>query len=378
MSYKVEKIKVLHIIPSLYAGGAEKLIEESLPIMKNNYNIDVEVLLLTDRGNVFDKKLKENNIKINVSPHKKIRSIKNIFYILEHIKRNHYDIVHSHLFPCNYWASLVSKLIFKNKPKLVTTEHSTHNKRRNKFYFKPVEKFIYYSYDTVISISEGTQQNLVNWIKPKCKDKFVVIENGINLENFINAEPYKKSDLDISFNESTKLLCMVGSFRKQKDQATIIRAMKELSDDTFLLLVGDGPLRLENENLAKELKVDERVKFLGIRKDVPRIFKTSDIVIVSSHWEGFGLVAAEGMAAGKPVIASDVPGLEEVVHGAGILFKQGDSRDLKDKIEYLNENQREYDYISKRCLRRSNKYDVNEMVKKYCDQYYMNLNVDLP
>jgi glycosyltransferase involved in cell wall biosynthesis len=345
--------------------------------MKNNYNIDVEVLLLTDKGNVFDKKLKENNIKIIVSPHKKVRSIKNIFYILKHIKRNQYDIVHSHLFPCNYWASIVSKLIFKNKPKFITTEHSTHNKRRDKFYFRPIEKFIYSSYDTIISISKGTEENLMSWIKPKSKDKFVVIENGINLEDFIHAEPYKKSDLDSSFDESTKLLCMVGSFSKQKDQATIIRAMKELPDDTCLLLVGDGPLRLENENLAKELKVDDRVKFLGIRKDVPRIFKTSDIVIVSSRWEGFGLVAAEGMAAGKPVIASDVKGLVDVVNDAGILFSKGDFNELSYNIKSLIENQKEYNSVSKRCFKRSKEYNIDEMVRKYCEQYFANINIDL-
>ncbi len=369
MSYESEKIKVLHIVPSLNAGGAEKLVEESLPIMRNNYNIDVEVLLLTSKGNVFDKKLKENNIKINVSPYEKIRSAKNIFYIIKLIKRNHYDIVHTHLFPCNYLASIASKLIFKNKPKLITTEHSTHNKRREKFYFKPIEKIIYSSYETIISISEGTQYNLIKWIKPKNKEKFVVIENGINLDDFINVKPYKKSELDSRFNESTRLLCMVGSFNIQKDQATIIRAMKDLPTDTFLLLVGDGPLRLENENLAKKLEVYDRVKFLGIRKDVPKIFKTSDIVIVSSHWEGFGLVAAEGMAAGKPVIASDVPGLAEVVRGAGVLFTKSDSNDLIDKIQHLIENQREYYDVSKRCLKRSNKYDINEMVKKYYNQY---------
>lgn len=373
MGYKSKKIKVLHIIPTLNAGGAEKLVEESLPIMKKIYDIDVEVLLLTNKGNVFDEKLKENNIKINVSPYEKIRSAKNIFYIIKLIKKNHYDIVHTHLFPCNYLASIASKLIFKNKPKLITTEHSTHNKRRDKFYFKPIEKIIYSSYETIISISEGTQQNLINWIKPKDKEKFLVIENGINLEDFMNVESYKKSDLDSRFNESTRLLCMVGSFSKQKDQATIIRAMKDLPKDTFLLLVGDGPLRQENEKLAKEMDVSDRVKFLGIRKDVPKIFKASDIVIVSSHWEGFGLVAAEGMAAGKPVIASDVPGLAEVVGGAGVLFTKSDSNDLIDKIQHLVENQREYDDISKRCLKRSNKYDINEMVKKYCEQYYMNL-----
>lgn len=374
MKKESKKLKVLHIIPSLNAGGAEKLVEESTPIMKNVYDIDVEILLLTDKNNIFINKIKENNIRIYISPYQKIRSIKNIFYILQHIKKNKYDVVHSHLFPCNYWASIASRLLSKNKPKFITTEHSTHNKRRDKVYFRPIEKLIYSNYDTIISISEGTQQNLMSWLKFKNKDRFVIIENGINLEDFINAEPYKKSDLDSSFNENTKILCMVGSFTEQKDQATVIRAMKDLPEDVFLLLVGDGLLRQQNERLAKELEVDDRVKFLGIRKDVPRLFKTSDIIIISSHWEGFGLVAVEGMAVGKPVVASDVPGLAEVVRGAGVLFEKGNDKELCKTIRNLIENQKYYSEISTKCFERSRKYNINKMVRKYYEQYIKDID----
>lgn len=373
MENKTGLIKILYVITSLKPGGAEKLIEESLPIMKINHNIDVEVLLLTDKGNIFDKKLKYNNIKIYVSPHKKIRSIKNLFYLLNHFKKNRYDIVHSHLFPCNYFVAIASKLIFTQKPKLITTEHNTHNKRRNKFYYRPIEKFVYSIYDYVVSISEGTEQALLNWINPKFSKKFIVIENGINLEEFINALPYNKTYLDNRFDNSSKLLVMVGSFSKQKDQSTIIRAMKDLSEDTFLILVGEGPMRLKNEYLAKELKVEERVNFLGIRSDVPRILKSSDIVILSSNWEGFGLAAAEGMASRKPVIASNVSGLAEMVKGAGFLYEKGNSIILKDMILSLLNNKTRYDIVAEKCYERSKKYDINRMVQEYLNIYHLSL-----
>lgn len=362
-------MRVLHIIDNLAAGGGQKLIDELVPLMHKHENIHVNVLILTDKGNVFDEKLKENGIKVDVIPFRNIKSLKNITHIKKYIIKGKYDIVHSHLFPCNYWTSIASKLIFKNKPKFITTEHSTHNKRRDKFYFRPIERFIYSSYDVIISISESTQQNLMNWVKLKDEEKFVVIENGINLEDFINAVPYKKSDLDVRFSDSTRLLCMVGSFSKQKDQATIIRAMKNVPKDVSLLLVGEGPTKEENEKLTKELKVDDRVKFLGIRKDVPRILKTADIVIVSSKWEGFGLVAAEGMASGKPVIASDVPGLAEVVRDAGLLFEKGNEKVLYDSIADLINNKKKYEKVRKECLDKSSKYDIKRMLSEYVDIY---------
>lgn len=364
-------MRILHIINSLNAGGAEKLIDESIPIMQQYKNVDVEVLLLDDSNIAFDKKLKQNNIKLEVVPIRKVYSPRNIYYLRKYIIKGKYDIVHSHLFPSNYWVSIASLLISDKKPRFITTEHSTHNKRRDKFYFRQIEKFIYSKFNLIISISKGTQDNLIKWIKPKEKDvnKFEMVGNGISLEDFKDAKPHIKSNLDGSFNENTRLISMVGSFSKQKDQATIIKAMKLLSEDIYLLLVGDGPLRQENEKLANELGISNRIKFLGIRNDVPRIFKTSDIVIVSSHWEGFGLVAAEGMAAGKPVIASDIPGLGEVVRGAGILFEKGNTQELSSKINNLFEDKSLYDIISKKCINRSKDYDVKRMVLEYLRLY---------
>lgn len=362
-------MKILHIIDSLAAGGAQKLIDESIPIISEYEGIDVNVLVLTDKNKVFGNNLKKKGINMDVVPFRNVRSLRNIIYIWRYIIRGGYDIVHSHLFPCNYWTSIASMLILKNKPKLVTTEHSTYNKRRNKLYFMLIEKFIYSNYDIIISISESTQQNLMNWLKAKDKTRFIVINNGINLKEFKNILPYKKAELDSKFNEDTKILCMVGSFSKQKDQATIIKAMKYLPEDIFLLLVGDGPLIKEHIDLVRELGIDDRVKFLGIRKDVPRLFKTSDIVIVSSHWEGFGLAAVEGMAAGKPVIASDVPGLAEVVKGAGLLFKKGDSRELANIINDLFNNKKKYEKVKEKCFERAKKYDIKIMVEEYIKVY---------
>lgn len=364
-------MKILHVINNLGAGGAEKLIEELTPLMNNMLGIKVDVLLLTDKGNVFDKHLKDKGVKIEVVPIKNIRSPRNVYYIRKYIVNGRYDIVHAHLFTSNYWVSLAVKTIYKCRPKLVITEHNTHNRRREKHILRYLEKYIYASYDKVISISDKTQENLIAWINPKKNEynKFTTIPNGVNLDKFIDAKPYKKCELNNKFSEDTKIISMAGSFSKQKDQATIIRALKSLPQNIHLLLIGEGEFKQEKIKLSIELNLENRVHFLGFRNDVENIFKTSDIIILSSHWEGFGLVAAEGMAAGKPVIASDVDGLREVVEGSGRLFTQGDENELSSEIIGLLNNEDEYKRVSKACLKGSKAFSVDKMAVNYIREY---------
>lgn len=157
-------MKILHIINNLGSGGAEKLIEQTLPIMNKEENIEVELLLLTKENNVFEKKIKDAGIKINIIGTKNIYNPLNIMSIRRFIKNNDFDIVHAHLFPVIYWTSLAAKSLFNKKFILFLTEHNTHNKRRNHFFFRPIEKFIYDEFDKIISISQKTESNLLKLI----------------------------------------------------------------------------------------------------------------------------------------------------------------------------------------------------------------------
>jgi glycosyltransferase involved in cell wall biosynthesis len=111
------------------------------------------------------------------------------------------------------------------------------------------------------------------------------------------------------------------------------------------------------------------VFFLGIRTDVPQLLKGSDIVVLSSKYEGLSLSSIEGMASGKPFIAADVPGLKEIVVGAGLLFPQGDEKALVKKITELLNDEKLYNKVSVSCLERAALYDINNMVEKHITLY---------
>ena len=357
-------MKVLHIINNLGSGGAEKLLEDLIPLMNKMENVEADILLLTDEKNVLYDSLINKGVKVDVVKYRNMYDIRNIFEIKKHIVDGDYDIVHTHIFPTQYWVALSRMFIENKKVKFITTEHSTHNRRREKFYFRYIDKLIYSQYDSIISITEKTRDNLIDWIDPKHKkiDKHVVIENGVDIAKIKAALPYKKNELINGITENTKLICMVGRFSEAKDQPTLIRAVSKLSRDIHLILVGEGPLISDNKKLAEELGISDRVHFLGFRQDIPRILKTVDIVVLSSHWEGLSLASIEGLASGKPFIASKVPGLEEIVEGHGVLFEKGNYNQLCEIITSLLNDSKIYNETAKSCVQQSEKYELKNTV----------------
>ena len=360
-------MKVLHVINSLKIGGAERLILDSSNLYHNK-GIDIEILLLDDNESAFRKELQEKypHIRVQGITKKSIYNPLLIFRIIPFLKN--IDILHLHLFPTLYWG-VFAKIISFSKLKIVYTEHNTHNRRRNNRILSIVDKMVYKCIDHVGCITDSVADELVSYLGKKTHLQISVIYNGIYLEQFKGIHKnntlvncgFEKKDNDI-------IIVQISNFKKQKDQETLIRSISLLPDSFKLLLVGDGENRKVCELLVEQLNLSKRVFFLGQRTDIVEIMSFVDIVVLSSHWEGFGLAIVEGMAAGKPVIVSDVIGLANIVEGYGLVFKKGDHIDLSKKIMIL-EDKRNYDEFVEKCLLRANEYDITFMVDQYIKLY---------
>lgn len=349
-------MKILHIISSLEIGGAQRIITNLLPLINENSN-EISLLVYEDIDNNFKRVLLSSGIKIYSLETKSIYNPIIIFKLIPILKQ--YDIVHVHLFPSLYWVAISSLFC---RVKLMYTEHSTSNRRREKSYLKLFEKIIYSRYNKIVSISKQTQNELIKWLSLKDMNRFFVIENGIDLSIFYN-EGIRKVDDKIN-------IIMISRFVSSKDQHTLIKSLKYINNDlVHIIFVGDGEKLEECKVLTKELHLEHRISFLGSRSDISDLLSVSYIGVQSSNWEGFGLTAVEIMASGIPVIASNVPGLKEVVDGAGILFSKGDERDLASKIDMLLENINLYNELSNYCVERAKNYDIKLMAKKYLDLY---------
>ena len=333
--------------------------------MLNGYQMDV--LLLNGEVTYFFNELQQKGVTIySLGSGNNIYNPLLIFKLLKYVCR--YDIIHVHLFPSIYWVA-IAKILSFSRVKLVMTEHSTDNRRRHFAFFKNVDRFIYKNYQKIISISEATTINLDSYLK--IRSKVITIPNGIIIKDFQIKETTTKEKL-LGICNDKKLIVQVAGFRKQKDQDTLIKALTLLPECFNIAFVGEGERRTICENLAKELGVFDRTKFCGNRNDIPMIMKVADFNVMSSHNEGFGRAAVEGMAAGKPTIASNVPGLAEVVGGAGLLFEAGDSDTLAKLILQLTNDAAFYGQVAERCKERAKQYDVKIMIEKY-EQVYNTL-----
>lgn len=354
-------MKILHVITTLQTGGAEKLLVDLLPRFKAMGH-QVDLCVFRGDRTAFYEQLEHAGIRI--IPLAAKGSVYNPLHIYKLWRIMHdYDVVHTHNTACQLFAAISSVVC---SVVLVTTEHNTSNRRRRWKWYACVDKWMYSRYKKVISISDATETNLREFIGDRT-DKILTIYNGIDVAQYANADPIDRTS--VTAHPERTIITMVAGFRYQKDHETVIRAAVRLPEGYEVWFVGDGERRSVIEAYIKEHEVENKVRLLGIRTDVPAVLKASDIVVMSSHWEGFGLAAVEGMAAGKPVVASDIVGISQVVEGAGILFPHVDDKTLANEIIRLTKDKDYCAGVVRKCLERAKQYDIKKMVDKYNEVY---------
>ncbi|HEY4930149.1 MAG TPA: glycosyltransferase [Terriglobales bacterium] len=349
-------MRVLQVIDSLRIGGAEVLVRD-LASRFLQRGVDCEVLVLSRSSSALEIDLQNAGVKIVDTGSIPLYSPRQIPVLARCLRG--FSLVHVHLFPAQLWAALAA---MQSHCPMITTEHNTWNARRH-WWFRGVDAWIYSQYRQIACNSDATARELVRWC-PSVREKLRVIPNGIPVEVFANARP---ADL-LGTGDGMIKAVFVGRFEPQKDHATLLRALA-LTPRIHLLLLGDGPLRNRLEQLAGDLGVSDRVTFAGFRNDVPETLRACDIYVHSTTSDGFGIAACEAMAAGLPVIASDVPGLAQVVEGAGVVFPVGDHASLARELNDLAGSAERRARMSEASCRRARDFSIDKTVDLHIQMY---------
>jgi L-malate glycosyltransferase len=239
------------------------------------------------------------------------------------------QVVHAHQYTPFFYAAL-ARVLSANAFRLFFTEHGRHYPD----VVSPVRRAanrlaLNHLADAVNACCEFSARALCQ-IDGFPGRRVDVIENGIDLKAYPVAVPRRELRHRLGLSPDRRYIATVARFHPVKDHPTLFRAFAEIArvrPDVDLLLAGDGPTRPQLERLAADLGIAERVRFLGIRWDVPDLLSATDVFALTSVTEAASLTLMEAMAAGRPVVVTDVGGNPELVRDGvdGCLFPRGDA-----------------------------------------------------
>ena len=291
--------------------------------------------------------------------------------MVEVAKYEKLDLLHCHYAIPPAASAYLAKQVMNGKgPKLITTLHGTDITLVGlEPSFLPIVKFSIEQSDGVTAVSR--------FLREKTVSNYNISKHVEVIPNFVDTKIYKRVNADSLRARCSKpgdaVLSHTSNFRGVKRVQDVIRIFHEVNAKipSTLLLIGDGPDRSQCEVLVRELGIDDKVHFLGKQIDLVELLSASDLFLMPSQSESFGLSALEAMSCGVPVISSSVGGLPELqVHSeTGYIAEMGDvGRMAKYCIELLS-NRSKLDLFSKAARARALQFETDIIVEQY-ETYY--------
>ena len=318
MKNENRKNNILHISRTMDIGGAERIVYQLSSDLKDEF----DSVHVASTGGLWESELSAKEIQhhkiLDIDSKNPLTVIKILYSIGQIIKNNEITIVHTHHRMAAFYIRLLK--LFNSR---LTHVYTAHNVFKDKL---PLYRFALKNAKSV-AVGEAVNKNL--------KEDVVITDSRVIYNGVVLKETDDQVDEIISYN-GIKLGC-IARLSEQKGLTYLLDAMSLLTIKGIrLFIVGDGELRNELENKVKELDLQDSVTFLGYRKDIVECINSFDFCVLPSVFEGFGLVAIEAFMNSKTLVATDIPGLNEVVTNKnGILVPAKDPAALASAIDKL-------------------------------------------
>ena len=390
------RIKVIHIITRFDKGGsAENTFLTVKGLDKNTYDI-LLIIGASQESAMGEEERKASHDNLSEAEFSGVRIMKveklvrnvrplndlcTLWTLMSIFRKERPHIVHTHTSKAGIlgrWAAWLS-----NVPVIIHTPHGHvfwgYFNRWISLFYVLLERWTARITDKIIALTEQEKKDHLSFhIAPD--HKFEVIHSGVDLNKFrhvLNDPIHIKNELGIPGRAF--VIGTVGRLAPIKGQRYLIEAAKDIIEEypeTFFLLLGDGELSYDLQSLAIKLGIYENIKFLGWRSDVAEILSTFDIFAFPSLNEGMGKAVVEAMSLGKPIIASRVGGILDLIGDGvnGLLVPRADSNILAVKIEILLSDPAKREKMGNEGKKMSLQYDSDKMVQKIDALYKRQIN----
>jgi glycosyltransferase involved in cell wall biosynthesis len=365
-------MKILYIITGLRLGGAEM---QLLLIAKNMKQRGHKVMVISmESGGVMQEEFRIAGISVSGLD---ISGASTLFGGYRRFKKAVIDffpdVIHSHMIHANYFARIFK--LFNPRYKLICTAHNIIE--GNDALMKG-----YYLTKTIPDWSTNVSKQAYDYFISErlFSSKSSYIPNAIDTELFAPRNVDSRLNNELAIPAGAYVYFSAGRLQDQKNYEMLLNAFKLVKKDTgnsILVIAGEGPLQQKLVEQAKSLEIFDQTRWLGRRKDVPALMNLCDCFVLSSKYEGFGLVIAEAMATRKPVVATDCGGVGEVMGRFGQLVPVNDTVGLakamlRQQTESVNQGELEgaREYIKQ-------SYSISSVMDQWVNLYSNLTNASL-
>lgn len=326
---KGDSFRLLFCITGLGMGGAERQVSDLADQFSEKGH---QVLLISMAGEIVNRPKSHNvevvTLNMSKTPWGFIRAYQQARRLINDFRP---DVVHSHMVHANIFSRLLRLTV--DIPKLICTAHSSNEGGS-------LRMLAYRATDFLCDINTNVSQEAVDIVVKRGAspaNHIIAMHNGIDTERFVfNIANRSALRRELGLAETTPLILTVGRLTAAKDYPNLLTAFSLLHSDikhSQLAIIGSGEEQTKIEALVGQLSLTSRVHFLGLQHNVHQWMSAADVFVLSSAWEGFGLVVAEAMACERVVVATDCGGVKEVVGDCGILVPPKNSTALAKALE---------------------------------------------
>lgn len=299
--------------------------------------------------------------------------------LAHYLRRENVDILHTHLFEPSV-IGLLAGTLARTKMRIETRHYSDYHTRINKRWHVRLDQLCTRLSHGVIAVSQHTADHMISEEQAP-PEKLHVVLNGIDFTRVKRSDTYDRRRVRQEFAaEETPLLLIAARLHPEKGYEYLFQAMTQLKlrcqGKIKLLVAGAGPFLPRYQELVRTLGCDDVVTFLGFRKDLPDLMSAVDLFVLPSVAEAFGLVLAEALYLGTPVVSTQVGGIPEIVADEvdGVLVPPANAQALADAIStLLNDPARRAQMSGTGCEKVLRKFRFDDMVQSY-EAIYRQLN----